>query len=81
MGETGYHKGTGKVLSVDPPSGYIELDHDPIASLQWPSMKMGFQAEDKSQLGGLRAGDRVEFQLSAEPNKEGEFTLHSIRKK
>src|SRR4051812_11258180 len=25
-----FHKGTGKVRSVDAPSGYIELDHDPI---------------------------------------------------
>ena len=76
-----FHPGTGKVLAVDPPSGYIELDHDPIASLQWPRMKMGFQAEDKSQLAGLKAGDRVEFELNPEPNKEGEFVLHSIHKK
>jgi len=76
-----FHRGTGKVLSVDPPSGYIELDHDPIASLQWPRMKMGFQAEDKSQLSSLKKGDVVEFELSPEPNKEGEFTLHRIQKK
>jgi Cu(I)/Ag(I) efflux system membrane fusion protein len=75
-----FHKGTGKVRSVNPPSGYVELDHDPIPSLQWPQMKMGFQAEDKSQLRSIKKGDRVEFELYAKPNRDGDFILHSIRK-
>ena len=75
-----FHKGTGKVRAVDAPSGYIELDHDPIPSLQWPRMSMGFQAEDKSQLAGIKEGDRVDFELNAEPDKKGDFVLHSIRK-
>ncbi len=74
------HKGTGKVLSVDPPSGHVELDHDPIASLQWPRMSMGFQAEDKSQLASIKAGDRVDFELYAKPNKDGDFVLRSIQR-
>jgi Cu(I)/Ag(I) efflux system membrane fusion protein len=74
------HKGTGQVLSVDPPSGYVELDHDPSASMRWPKMKMGFRAEDKSQLSSIKAGDRVEFELNPQPNKDGDFVLHSIRR-
>ena len=42
-------------------------------------MSMGFQAEDKSQLASIKAGDRVEFELDQEPNKDGDFVLHSIR--
>jgi Cu(I)/Ag(I) efflux system membrane fusion protein len=79
MGEGNVHKGTGKVLSVDPPSGYVELDHDPIASLQWPRMSMGFQAQDRSQLAKIKAGDRVEFELNPLPNKDGDFVLRSIQ--
>ena len=75
-----FHKGTGKVLSVDAPSGYVELDHDPIASLQWPGMSMGFKAEDKAQLSSIKAGDRVEFELYAKPSKDGDFILRSIRR-
>lgn len=74
-----FHKGTGKVLSVNAPSGYVELEHDPIPSLQWPAMSMGFQVEDKRQLRDLREGDRVEFELNPNPNKDGEFVMHSIR--
>src|SRR5260221_11605275 len=74
------HKGTGKVLSVDAASGHVELAHDPIASLQWPAMSMGFQAEDKSQLSSIKPGDRVEFELNPKPNQNGVFTLRSIRR-
>jgi Cu(I)/Ag(I) efflux system membrane fusion protein len=74
------YRGTAKVLSVDPGSGRVELDHDPIPALQWPRMSMAFQAEDKSQLAPIKPGDRVEFELYAKPKKEGEFTLRSIRR-
>jgi Cu(I)/Ag(I) efflux system membrane fusion protein len=76
----GAHKGTGKVLSVNAPFGYVELDHDPIASLQWPRMSMGFHAEDKAQLSSIKPGDRVDFELYAKPNKDGDFILRSIRR-
>ena len=75
-----FHKGTGKVISVSPVNGYVELAHDPIASLQWPAMSMGFQAEDKRELWDLKEGDRVEFELNAQPNQDGEYVLHSIRR-
>jgi membrane fusion protein, copper/silver efflux system len=73
-----FYKGTGRVLSLNPPSGYVELEHDPIPSLQWPAMRMGFKAENKSQLWSLKEGDRVEFELNAKPDADGEFILHSV---
>jgi Cu(I)/Ag(I) efflux system membrane fusion protein len=80
MAGPAYHRGTGKVLSVSPMSSYVELEHDPIASLKWPAMTMGFQVEDKSQLLDLKEGDRVEFELDPNPGKDGEFVLRSIRR-
>jgi Cu(I)/Ag(I) efflux system membrane fusion protein len=74
------HKGTGTVRGVDPDSGYVELDHEPIASLQWPQMQMGFQAENKAQLPALKEGDRVEFELYGKPNPEGDYVIKDIRK-
>ena len=76
----GTHKGTGKVRAVDAASGYIELDHDPIPSLQWPRMSMGFQAEDRNQLSSIKQGDRVEFELNPKQNKDGDYVLHSVRR-
>jgi membrane fusion protein, copper/silver efflux system len=75
------HKGTGKVRAVDAPSGYLELDHDPIPSMQWPRMAMGFQAENKAELQKLKEGDRVQFELLPEPDKDGNWILRRIEAK
>jgi Cu(I)/Ag(I) efflux system membrane fusion protein len=74
------HKGTGKVTSIDPAASRIELDHDPIASLKWPAMTMEFALRDKALLGGLKPGDRVEFELRSEPSKEGDYVIESLRR-
>jgi Cu(I)/Ag(I) efflux system membrane fusion protein len=73
-------KGTGKVLSANADEGYVELDHDPIPALKWPSMKMGFQVADKHALHGLKEGDRVEFEVDPKPNSEGEFQITKIKR-
>ena len=74
------HKGTGKVTAIDQAASRVELDHDPIASLKWPAMTMEFALRDKALLSGLKAGDRVEFELRSEPGKEGEFVIESLRR-
>lgn len=74
------HRGTGKVTEVDAAKGRVELDHDAIATLKWPAMTMGFAVRDKAQLGGLKPGDRVEFELRGEPDKEGDFVIERLRR-
>ena len=81
MGEAATHKGTGKVLSVNPASGLVELEHEPIQSLQWGSMTMGFLAEDKTQLRAIKEGDRVEFELLPKPDKDGNYLIRKIEVK
>ena len=75
-----FPQGTGTVRAVDALSGHIELDHDPIPSLQWPSMSMGFQAQDKGELSALKEGDRVEFEVEPNPNKDGDYVIHNVRR-
>ena len=77
-GAPGLHKGRGTVTEVDLQQGRIELDHDPIPSLQWPEMRMGFRVEDKRQLAALRKGDAVQFELNGLPNKDGDHVIVSI---
>jgi Cu(I)/Ag(I) efflux system membrane fusion protein len=74
------HRGAGTVRGLDPASGYVEIEHGPIASLQWPSMVMGFYAENKAQLAGIKEGDKVHFDLYPAPNKDGNYVLKSIGK-
>jgi Cu/Ag efflux protein CusF len=44
-------------------------------------MTMGFQAADKSELAGIAKGDRVEFELDPNPDKEGNYVIRKIEKR
>jgi len=77
-GETGSHRGRGVVTGLDAQQGRVELDHDPIASLQWPKMKMGFLVENKAELQALKKGDAVQFELQPKPNQAGDYVIRRI---
>src|SRR5207244_8275707 len=36
------HKATGVVKAIDPSKGTVTLAHEPVKSLKWPAMTMGF---------------------------------------
>ena len=74
------HTGKGRVLGVDQKEGRIELEHEPIASLKWPSMTMGFAVRDREALRSVKPGDAVEFDLSAKPNADGEYAIEKLRR-
>jgi Cu(I)/Ag(I) efflux system membrane fusion protein len=72
------HRGKGKVTAVDTAKARVELDHEPIPSMKWPAMKMGFAAADKAALARIKPGDAVEFTVRAEPDKNGDYVIDSI---
>ena len=76
----GAHKGRGKVKEIDARAGRVELDHEPIASMQWPAMSMGFIVEDKAQLAKLKKGDAVQFEVRAKPDPDGSYVISRIGK-
>jgi Cu/Ag efflux protein CusF len=57
------HKATGVVKKVDPKAGTVTLAHDPVRSLNWPAMTMGFQVKDKPLLNKLAVDKKVEFEF------------------
>jgi len=71
--------GRGKVTTVDPKTGRIELEHEPMPAMQWPSMTMGFAVRDKAQLVRLKPGDVVNFEMRREPDRDGTYVIESIR--
>jgi membrane fusion protein, copper/silver efflux system len=77
-------KGRGKVVEVDAKSGKVTLNHGPIKELGWPSMTMGFKVKDSKQLGKLKAGDAVEFDLKAEapekPDMPVQYMIERLEK-
>ena len=70
------HTGSGRVTGVDAKTGFLEMEHDPIPSLDWPSMTMEFTVKDRASLDGLKTGQQVEFDLVKEA---GDFAVTAIR--
>ena len=55
------HQATGVVKSVDRTKSAVTLAHDPVKSLNWPAMTMGFTVKDKALLDTLQPGRKIEF--------------------
>ena len=69
-------RGTGVVKAVDKARGTVTLAHDPIKSLNWPSMTMAFKVKDKTLLDSAKTGARVEFTLEKAGN---DYTVTSMK--
>jgi Cu(I)/Ag(I) efflux system membrane fusion protein len=67
------HRSRGKVESID--KDEIVLSHDPIPSLQWGAMTMGFKSPNGVPK-DVRVGDTVEFEIRR--TKDGQFEIASI---
>lgn len=70
------HRGKGKVESID--AHEITLSHEPVASLQWPAMTMGFKVPDGGVSKELDVGDTVQFEFVEAG--DGAYKLTSITK-
>jgi Cu(I)/Ag(I) efflux system protein CusF len=55
------HTATGVVQSVDASKSSVTLEHEPVKSLNWPAMSMGFKVGDPKLLGKLKKGDKIQF--------------------
>lgn len=67
--KAGSHQTTGMVKSVDPSKGTVTLSHEPVKSLKWPAMTMGFGVKDKTLLDKLKEGEKVEVEFVKEGSK------------
>jgi Cu/Ag efflux protein CusF len=70
------HHATGVINSVDLKKSKVNITHEAIASLDWPSMTMNFKVRDKHALNSLKAGEKVEFELSGQSH--GEYVITRI---
>jgi Cu(I)/Ag(I) efflux system protein CusF len=57
------HQATGVVKSVDRAKSAVMLAHDPVKSLNWPAMTMGFTVKEKSLLDKLQPGRKIQFEF------------------
>jgi len=71
-----YHKGHGKVESINMEKARIKLSHGPIQTMGWPAMTMGFSVKDKEILNQVKVGDKIDFELVYEG--PGEYYITKI---
>lgn len=57
-------QGQGIIKSMDQDS--VVISHQPIKTLGWPAMTMGFKVADRSLLKGLAVRNQVDFSLRTE---------------
>jgi len=57
------HTAVGTVKKVDAKAGTVTLDHEPVKTLKWPAMTMGFKVSEKSLLDKLPEGRKVEIEF------------------
>lgn len=57
------HKTVATVKKVDQKAGKVTLAHEPVKSLNWPSMTMGFKVADPKLFDKLAEGKRVEVEF------------------
>lgn len=58
------HMAKGKVTKVDAAASVVTLAHEPVKSLNWPAMTMGFKVKDKMMLDKLTVGKTVDFEFA-----------------
>jgi len=68
------HHGEGTIARID--GDTITLSHEPIASLQWGSMTMGFKAPSDGLPPNVAVGDRVTFEIR--PMEDGGFEITAL---
>jgi Cu/Ag efflux protein CusF len=72
----GYAQGTGTVNSVDAAARTINLTHDPIPAIGWPTMTTDFPVAPAVDLDALGPGARVRFEI--EHAEGGMYVIRSI---
>lgn len=70
------HVAKGTVTKVDPDGGIVTVAHDPVKSLKWPAMSMGFKVKDKMLLEKFTVGNKVEIKFQQEGK---DFVVTSVK--
>jgi Cu(I)/Ag(I) efflux system periplasmic protein CusF len=55
------HKATGVVTKTD--KDKVTIRHEPVASMNWPSMTMAFTVKDKALMEKMKNGQKVDFEF------------------
>jgi Cu(I)/Ag(I) efflux system periplasmic protein CusF len=58
------HKATGIVTKMD--KDKVTIRHEPVASMNWPTMTMAFRVKDKALMDKLKKDQKINFEFVQE---------------
>lgn len=67
-GKQSIHRAKGVVRKIDAKAGMVTVAHEPVQSMNWPAMTMGFKVNDATLLKKFVDGNTVEFEFAKEGN-------------
>ena len=67
----------GEVRKIDTEAKKITIRHGPMENLGMPAMTMVFRVENPTLLGGIKAGDKIQFRAE---NLRGAYTVTRIER-
>jgi Cu(I)/Ag(I) efflux system protein CusF len=70
------HKTSAVVKSVDRANGKVTLSHEPVKSLNWPSMTMAFAVRDKGLFDKLAVGQKVDVEFT---HQGGDYVVTAVK--
>ena len=70
------HTAIATVKKVNPKAGTVTLAHEPVKSLNWPAMTMGFKVADNALFEKLVEGKKVEVELTKKGN---DYIITSVK--
>lgn len=70
------HMAMGEVKSVDAKDQVVTVAHEPVKTLNWPAMTMGFVVKDKMLMDKLSVGKKVQFEFVQEG---GKYVVTSVK--
>lgn len=70
------HQAVGVVKSIDKENGRVKIAHEPVPSLEWPSMTMGFGVANEALFEKLQFGDKVKFAFVK--GEDGKFEITKV---
>ncbi len=71
------HKAEGTLNAIDVAGGTVTVSHGPVASLNWPAMKMDFVLANPAQVDGFKPGAAVVIEFVE--RQPGEWMITSLK--
>jgi len=76
-GSKASHLADGVIDGIDAAGGSMDIQHGPVASVNWPAMTMQFKLANPALATGLRKGATVSFEFVE--RQQGEWVITAIR--